>query len=103
MNYRTSEQGIWKFPETISYESVPGYITILNDKHLRQELIIDLTNTETLHTSFIGFLLHAKQVIEKNSGTLEIKLSKRSEKIFHMLNIHEYFSNNIRNLDNVIQ
>lgn len=95
MNHKAVEPRIWKFPANIGYESVPGYLTILNNRLYQKELVIDLTGTEILHSSFIGFLIHAKTVIEKNDGSLHIILSKRSEQIFHMLKIHDHFSGNI--------
>ena len=95
MNYKATECRIWKFPENIGYENVPDYMRILNSRQFNRELFIDLSDTEMLHSSFIGFLIHAKQIIEKNNGTLKILVSKRSEKIFHMLNIHEFFRVNI--------
>ena len=103
MNYKAAEPSIWKFPENIGYESVPGYISVLKQRILDQELVLDLTDTTMVHSSFIGFLIHAKQIIEKNNGTLELNLSKKSEKIFHMLNIHDFFSNNIKFVQNFEQ
>ena len=95
MNYKTSEPKTWKFPENIRYENVPGYLTILNNRTFYNELILDLSETEILHSSFIGFLIYAKQVIEKDRGKLTILLSKKSERIFHMLNIYNFFRSNI--------
>lgn len=95
MNYKAAEAKIWKFPKNIGYENVPGYISILTRRHFQNELVLDLSSTEILHSSFIGFLIHAKQVIEKNNGKLVIIMSKRSEHIFHMLNIYNFFSCNI--------
>lgn len=95
MNYKALEPKIWKFPENIGYENVPGYLNILNNRCFMNELVIDLSGTKILHSSFIGFLIYAKQTIEKNNGRLEIVLSKKSEKIFHMLNIYTFFSRNI--------
>jgi len=95
MNYKAAETGIWTFPENIRYENVPGYLEILKNSSFYKELVLDLSETDILHSSFIGFLIHAKQIIEKNNGKLRIILSKRSERIFHMLNIYNFFSRNI--------
>lgn len=103
MNYKIAEPGIWKFPANIGYESVPEYIPMLKKRQFINELIIDLTETEILHSSFIGFLIYAKQVIEKNNGKLILNLSGKSEKIFHMLKIHDYFSSNITIRQNISQ
>jgi len=90
-----AETRIWRFPENIKYENVPGYLAILNNCRFSNELVLDLSETDILHSSFIGFLIHAKQIIEKDNGKLKIILSKRSERIFNMLNIYNFFRNNI--------
>jgi len=95
MNYKTAETGIWRFPENIQYENVPGYLALLNNRFFNNELVIDLSDTDILHSSFIGFLIHAKQIIEKDNGRMKIILSKKSERIFHMLNIYNFFRHNI--------
>jgi len=95
MNYKMAETKIWKFPENIRYENVPGYLAIFNNSLFHNEMVLDLSKTDILHSSFVGFLIHAKQLIEKNNGKLTIVLSKRSERIFHMLNIYDYFRHNI--------
>ena len=95
MNYKSAETKTWKFPENIRYENVPGYLTILNNRLFNNQMVLDLSDTTLLHSSFIGFLIHAKQIIEKDNGELRIILSKRSERIFHMLNIYNFFRSNI--------
>jgi len=95
MNYKAAETKTWKFPENIGYENVPGYLTILNKRYFQNELVLDLSDTDIVHSSFVGFLIHAKQIIEKDNGKLKIILSKRSEQIFHMLNIYSFFKHNI--------
>ncbi len=95
MNYTIIEPKIWKFPKNIGYENVPGYLIILSQIKLHNKVIIDLSDTEMLHSAFIGFLIHAKQMIEKNNGELKIISSKKCEKIFHLLKINDFFTTNI--------
>jgi len=95
MNYKAAETRIWRFPENIRFENVPGYLAILKNRSFHNELVLDLSETDILHSSFVGFLIHAKQIIEKDNGKLEIILSRRSERIFHMLNIYNFFKLNI--------
>ena len=58
----------------------------------REVVTFDLTKTVNIHSSFIGFLIHAKHHINKNGGRLVLLLSLTVEKILIMLNIIEYFS-----------
>ncbi len=95
MNYKAAETRVWRLPQNIGYENVPGYLAILKNSCFHKELVLDLSETDILHSSFIGFLIHAKQIIEKDNGKLWIILSKRSERIFRMLNIYNFFSYNI--------
>ncbi len=95
MNYKAAETRIWRLPQNIGYENVPGYLAILKNSCFHKELVLDLSETDILHSSFIGFLIHAKQIIEKDNGKLRIILSKKSERIFRMLNIYNFFSYNI--------
>jgi anti-anti-sigma regulatory factor len=95
MNCKLREPKIWKLPKTIGYDCVPNYLSLLNNHYMPEELIVDLTETEVLHSSFVGFLIYAKNMIEKNNGSIKIILSDTSKKIFKMLNIYIFFEPNI--------
>ncbi len=93
MNYKAAETRIWRFPENIGYENVPGYLAILKSSCFHKDLVLDLSETDNFHSS-LRFSFYAKQIIEKKRKA-RIILSKRSERIFHMLNIYNFFSRNI--------
>ncbi len=82
----------WDFPKNISIEQVSSYVDQL--KHIKPEVTVtfDLSKTINVHSSFIGFLLHAKHNIGRNGGKLVLILSLTLEKILIMLNIINYFS-----------
>ncbi len=82
----------WNFPKSISIEQVSSYVDQLKHVKPDETISFDLSKTVNIHSSFIGFLLHAKQNIEKNGGKLELVLSLTLEKILIMLNIIDYFS-----------
>jgi len=95
MNCKLREPKIWKLPKSIGYDCVPNYLSLLNSHYMPEELILDLTETEVLHSSFIGFLIYAKNFTEKNNSSIKIILSPKSEKIFKMLHIYDFFQSNI--------
>ncbi|HOT45211.1 MAG TPA: hypothetical protein PLM53_12500 [Spirochaetota bacterium] len=82
----------WNFPKSISIEQVSSYVDRLKYVKPVETITFDLSKTVNIHSSFIGFLLHAKQNIERNGGKLELVLSLTLEKILIMLNIIDYFS-----------
>jgi anti-anti-sigma regulatory factor len=86
---------IWRFPRVVSIEKVSEY-----DDHLKQikygeTIIFDLSDTVKVHSSFIGYLIHAKHSINKNGGRLVLSLSLTLEKILILLNIIDHFSPDI--------
>jgi hypothetical protein len=82
----------WNFPKSISMEQVSSYVDQLKYVKPVETVTFDLSKTVNVHSSFIGFLLHAKQNIERNGGKLELILSLTLEKILIMLNIIDYFT-----------
>lgn len=90
MNYINETKKIWVFPEQIGYESVPGYLSSFNEQSGSNEIIFDLSATERIHTSFIGFLLHTKQAACKNKREIKLILSPGARNILHMLNLYDF-------------
>jgi anti-anti-sigma regulatory factor len=90
MNYILETKKVWIFPENISYESVPGYLSAFNEQNGITEIIFDLSATERIHASFIGFLLHTKQTASKKNRTIKIILSPGAKNILNMLNLHDF-------------
>lgn len=82
----------WAFPKNISIEQVSSYVDQLKNINPGETVTFDLSKTVNIHSSFIGFLLHAKQNIGRNDGKLVLILSLTLEKILIMLNIINYFS-----------
>lgn len=64
-----SKTFLFTFPGEITFESASGYFNRLNDVDLGGDLFFDLSNTEEVHSSFIGFLINLKNNIE-NEGAL---------------------------------
>jgi hypothetical protein len=86
------DKKIWAFPKNISIEQVSSYVEQLRYINPGETVNFDLSKTVNIHSSFIGFLLHAKQNIGRNGGKLVLVLSLTLEKILIMLNIINYFS-----------
>lgn len=78
------------FPRDISFEEVPLYMENF-DKTARGNVIFDLTMTESLHSSFLGFMIHAHRSIQKRGGTLLLLPSDTVEKLLLMMNLSDYF------------
>jgi len=82
----------WKFPENISIEQVCEYEKKFGDSDASGRTVFDLTKTVNMHSSFIGFLIHAKFRADRNRGDLKLIVSFTVEKFFIMLNIADYFA-----------
>jgi hypothetical protein len=92
MNYIKETTKLWAFPETIGYESVPGYLSCFMELTNYRELIFDLSRTKTLHTSFIGFLLHTRQLAYKNNMDIKLILSPTASNILKMLELYDFLT-----------
>lgn len=98
MNYISMDaDSTLHFPATITFDSVPGYQSFLEKSLESQKICFDLSGTELIHSSFAGFLIHAKNIIEKNNRQLTIKISSGTEKTFRMLEIYNHLRPNIIN------
>lgn len=86
----------WVFPEHINMEDVPIYIEKFKAIPSGMAITFDLRNTTRIHSSFVGFLIHAKHHVSKNEGRLVLMLSLTIEKILVMLNVFDYFASEIR-------
>lgn len=96
MNYiSTDAHTVMQFPENISFEYVPGYLNILGADENIKHICFDLSGTELIHSSFVGFMIHAKSIIERNEKQLTIILSRKAEYIFRLLGIYSHFQPNI--------
>lgn len=96
MNYlSTDADSTMRFPKHISFDQVPRYMEILKSESIVQDVHFDLSMTELIHSSFIGFLLDAKNVAEKNDKRLTLRVSGTVEKTLKMLGIYNHFQSNI--------
>ena len=87
--------GVWSFPKNISIENVSEYVERLKQVPADGEFTFDLRNTVKIHSSFIGFLIHAKHNLNKSGGRLTLLLSSTVERILIMLKIVDHFSPDI--------
>ncbi len=81
----------WRFPENIEFEEVTNYLRKFDKLSHNQTITFDLSETENIHSSFIGFLIHAKRRMETEKGNLILIISPSLEKIFTMLNLNNYW------------
>jgi anti-anti-sigma regulatory factor len=81
----------WIFPENIEFEEVTNYLKKFDKMSHNLPITFDLSETENIHSSFIGFLIHAKRKIDNEKGKLVLIISPSLEKIFTMLNMNNYW------------
>ncbi len=83
---------VWEFPSKVGIETSHQYLTKLKTISHNSSITFDLSKTESIHSSFVGFLIHAKQAIMKEGGKLVLDISPSLEKIFKMLKINDYLT-----------
>lgn len=81
----------WTFPASIEYQDVPEFLRRFEATAVAGTFVFDLRETQEAHSSFIGFLIFAKYVIEKNGHSLVLNLSPALERLLKMLRVFEYF------------
>ena len=82
---------VWKFPENVDFSMAHLCLSRLNSIPHDQTITIDLSGTDQVHSSFIGFLIHASQQLKQEGGDLVLSISPTLKKIFLMLKILDYF------------
>ena len=87
---------LWIFPKHVNMEDVCVYMDRLNSITGDVAITFDLQNTTRMHSSFVGFLIHAKDHVTKNGGRMTLLLSLTIEKILIMLNVYDYFATEIK-------
>lgn len=83
-------ENCWIFPKEIPLEDVPVYSTKFDRIDKPVNLQFDLTQTEWIHSSFIGFLIYVKHSILSHGGKLHITPSPSIKRILHLMNLNEY-------------
>ena len=91
----------WTFPSTIDFSIAAEYLRIMEGSLPGETLVLDLMATEVIHSSFIGFLIHAKERIEDHGGMLVLKTSPALRKTLKRLNLAEYFAPSIESGNSV--
>ncbi len=81
----------WVFPHLINFETASSYSQKFIDIPFNKNITFDLSNTENVHSSFIGFLIDLKQKIDTNGGLLTINPSPSLERLLNIINLHDYF------------
>lgn len=84
-------ENTWKFPRYIYFESASSYTQKFSNLMYNENVIFDLSETENVHSSFIGFLIDLKQRIDKCGGILTIHPSPSLERLLNIINLHDYF------------
>jgi anti-anti-sigma regulatory factor len=82
----------WTFPEDIKFEDVSSFSARFENDMRNKNIIFDLTGTTSMHSSFVGFLIHTKHHLRLNGNTLLLRISLTVEKLLILLNIMEYFT-----------
>jgi len=88
---RSSRTFLWTFPRSITFESTSSYSIRFGDVDLKGHFVFDLSNTDEVHSSFIGFLLDMKRKIENQGGSFRLQLSTSLDYLFYQLNLQEHF------------
>lgn len=85
-----TSESYWAFPKEIPLEEVPEYSRKLEKINELSILQFDLSQTESIHSSFIGFLIYAKHNISAKGGKLYIIPSPAVNHILHLMNLKDY-------------
>ncbi|MDY6969013.1 MAG: hypothetical protein SVR08_10235 [Spirochaetota bacterium] len=93
----------WTFPQNIGFDMVPSYSMKFEKISHNETILFDLSKTESTHSSFIGFLIYAKQKMEISGGNLVFKISSPFEKLLNMLHLIEFLTlrHHIKNTDKI--
>lgn len=82
----------WTFSENIKFEEVSEYLDRFKHVDASGKIVFDLSKTLSIHSAFIGFMIHAKHTTIRNGGNLTLLLSYTVERILVMLNIMDFFA-----------
>lgn len=86
---------IWHFPDNIELEYATSLTRKMKEMKLNyDEIIFDLSNLTRAHSSFIGFLIHAKFSLEKGGKKFVLLTSPYLDTILEMLCLNDVFKSN---------
>lgn len=86
------EEDIWVFPKEINFIETAGYAKKYRGLVNRNLFFFDLTQTTTMHTSFLGFLITVKHDLDKNGGRLILNTSNEISNLFAKMKITDFFT-----------
>jgi hypothetical protein len=86
---------IWHFPQTIKFINISDYLKMLDDIHTMDFIILDMSNVEDAHSSFIGFLIYFKNINDKIGLRSIYKMSPYVKQTCTMLGVYDFLSNNV--------
>ena len=89
-NKQITKELYWAFPKEIPLEEVPEYSRKFEKINELSILQFDLSQTESIHSSFIGFLIYAKHILSSKGGKLYIIPSPAVAHILHLMNLKDY-------------
>ncbi len=85
------ERKTWEFPKNIEFSNVPDYLQQFEKENHTQEFVFNLNETESVHSSFIGFLIHTKGVVEARGGRVVVVVSPAIRRLFRIMNVLDFF------------
>lgn len=91
MDAETTVTTTWEFPRSITFDKVSDYAVSFMDFPENGHLHMDLSKTSSIHSSFIGFLIHVQFTLNRGGGELHLKLSYTAERLLVLLNLIHYF------------
>jgi hypothetical protein len=87
----TTRSTVWKFPEQVGFEATTSYLYQLRSIDLSRVITFDLSDTDMVHSSFIGFMIDLKEKVLRNGGVLEVIFSQELRKQFSRMNLYSHF------------
>jgi anti-anti-sigma regulatory factor len=84
--------GEWMFPDIIEFETAPMLARCMDEFNRKDEIVFDLSKTTTIHSSFIGFLIHLKYTFDAQGRRFLLKTSPDIDRIFWLLHLNDFFS-----------
>ncbi len=80
-----------KFPEVIDFITASNCISSMGNLDCEGKILFDLSETVSVHSSFIGFLIDVKRKIDHRGGRLSLDLSPFLEKQLNEINLYTHF------------
>ena len=85
------DENSWKFPKTINFGSPSTYTKKFSNLDHSEIIIFDMSETDIVHSTFIGFLINLKQKVDRDGGRLKFHLSDSIKRLFNILKLYDFF------------